>query len=61
MPIGEYTKRFEMAEEMDFRWHTPDSQEICFVPDNDYAKFIEENSDCRIDEGNFVDKYGQYF
>ena len=38
--------------------HKPDSQEICFVPDNDYAKFIEENSDCRIDEGNFVDKYG---
>ena len=38
--------------------HKPDSQEICFVPDNDYAKFIEENSNCRIDEGNFVDKYG---
>ena len=38
--------------------HKQDSQEICFVPDNDYAKFIEENSDCRIDEGNFVDKYG---
>jgi len=23
----------------------PDSQEICFVNDNDYGKFIEENTD----------------
>ncbi|WP_448864956.1 tRNA 2-thiouridine(34) synthase MnmA [Clostridium sp.] len=61
MPVGEYTKDKirEMAEEIGLPVaHKPDSQEICFVPDNDYAKFIEENSDCRIDEGNFVDKYG---
>ena len=58
MPVGEYTKDKirEMAEEIGLPVaHKPDSQEICFVPDNDYAKFIEEN---RIDEGNFVDKYG---
>ena len=61
MPVGEYMKDKirEMAEEIGLPVaHKPDSQEICFVPDNDYAKFIEENSDCRIDEGNFVDKYG---
>ena len=61
MPVGEYTKDKirEMAEEIGLPVaHKPDSQEICFVPDNDYAKFIEENSNCRIDEGNFVDKYG---
>ena len=34
--------------------HKPDSQEICFVPDGDYAKFIEENSGKKIPEGNFV-------
>ena len=64
LPNGRYAicksdKIREMAEEIGLPVaHKPDSQEICFVPDNDYAKFIEENSDCRIDEGNFVDKYG---
>jgi len=36
----------------------PDSQEICFVTDNDYGKFIEENSDKTISTGNFVDTEG---
>ena len=48
MPVGEYMKDKirEMAEEIGLPVaHKPDSQEICFVPDNDYAKFIEENSD----------------
>lgn len=61
MPVGEYTKEEirEMAEELGlFVANKPDSQEICFIPDHDYAKFIEENSDCCLEEGNFVDKYG---
>ena len=61
MPVGDYTKDEirAIAEDIGLMVaHKKDSQEICFVPDNDYAKFIEENSDCRIDEGNFVDKYG---
>lgn len=36
----------------------PDSQEICFVSDGDYASYIEENSDYRAVPGNFVDKDG---
>jgi len=39
--------------------HKPDSQEICFVPDNDYAKFIEENTDKTIMPGNFVNTKGE--
>ncbi|MDO5707732.1 MAG: tRNA 2-thiouridine(34) synthase MnmA [Andreesenia angusta] len=35
-----------------------DSQDICFVPDNDYPKFINKNSEYRIKYGNFVDKNG---
>lgn len=35
----------------------PDSQEICFIPDNDYAKFIEERIG-KFEEGNIVDVYG---
>ena len=34
--------------------HKPDSQEICFVPDRDYAGFIEKNAHVQIPEGNFV-------
>ncbi len=36
----------------------PDSQEICFVPDDDYGRFISENADCRIRPGKFVDTKG---
>ncbi len=35
-----------------------DSQEICFVPDNDYANFVMRNSDFPINGGNFVDVDG---
>ena len=34
--------------------HKKDSQEICFVPDNNYAGFIEENTGKKIEEGNYV-------
>lgn len=37
----------------------PDSQDICFVPDGDYAKFIRTFSDIDIKEGNFIDKNGK--
>ena len=62
MPVGEYTKEEirGMAEEIGLSVaQKPDSQEICFIPDHDYAKFIEENSHCRIEEGNFVDREGK--
>lgn len=36
----------------------PDSQEICFIPDNDYAKFIEERVG-KFQEGNIVDIHGK--
>ena len=37
----------------------PDSQEICFVPDDDYAKFILEHSNYTDKKGNFVDVNGE--
>ena len=33
-----------------------DSQDICFVPDGDYAKFIEKYTGKKTPEGDFVDK-----
>ena len=35
-----------------------DSQEVCFIPDNDYVSFIRNNYTDDIPEGNFVDKEG---
>lgn len=57
MPVGAYTKEEirRIAEEIGLRVaHKPDSMEICFVPDGDYAGFISRNSSRRIPEGNFV-------
>lgn len=61
MPVGEYTKDEirKMASEIGLLVAgKPDSQEICFIPDNDYAAFIEENSDQKMIPGNFVDLEG---
>lgn len=44
MPVGEYTKEQirAIAEKAGLRTaKKPDSQEICFIPDNDYAGFID--------------------
>lgn len=32
----------------------PDSQDICFIPDGDYKKFLEKNSDLKEKEGNVI-------
>lgn len=61
MPVGAYTKEQirGFAEELGLLVaQKPDSQEICFVPDNDYARFIEEHAGVKIPEGNFVWKDG---
>lgn len=57
MPVGAYTKEEirAFAEELELPVAGKrDSQEICFVPDKDYARFIEENAHVKIPEGNFV-------
>ena len=61
MPVGSYTKDQirEIAEEIGIPVaHKPDSQEICFIPDHDYAKYIRENTDTELPPGNFVDLDG---
>ena len=62
MPVGEYCK--EEIREIAVREglpvaHKKDSQEICFIPDNDYASFIEKEAGGRVHQkGNFVTKDG---
>ena len=60
-PLGGMTKPQirEMAEEqglINARKH--DSQDICFVPDGDYAGFIERYTGRNFEPGNFVDQEG---
>ena len=57
MPVGAYTKEEirSMAEQIGLSVaDKPDSQEICFVPDQDYAGFIERAAGKPSREGNFV-------
>lgn len=62
MPVGEYTKDEirEIAKEISLRVaNKPDSQEICFIPDKDYAKFIKEYTGEEPKEGNYVTQDGK--
>lgn len=57
MPVGEYTKDEvrNIAAEIPLQTaNKPDSQDICFVPDGDYASFIKKECDAQIPCGNFV-------
>lgn len=57
MPVGEYEKDEvrRIAERLHLPVaHKPDSQDICFVPDGDYASFIETTAGRCFPEGNFV-------
>lgn len=63
MPVGDYTKEEirQIAERAGLPIaHKPDSQEICFVPDDDYAGFIAKEAVGRVPgPGNFVTKDGE--
>ena len=37
----------------------PDSEDICFIPDGNYKKFLETNSDIKPKVGNIVNKKGE--
>ena len=61
MPVGSYSKEEirKMAEKIGLSVaDKPDSQEICFVPDQDYAGFIERTTGAPSQTGNFVQADG---
>ena len=39
--------------------HKPDSQDICFVPDGDYARFMEDFTGKHYPAGDFLDENGK--
>lgn len=60
-PLGEYTKSQirDIASEQGFlNADKKDSQDICFVPDGDYASFIESYRGKICPSGDFIDKDG---
>ncbi|MCI9664304.1 MAG: tRNA 2-thiouridine(34) synthase MnmA [Lachnospiraceae bacterium] len=62
MPVGEYRKEEIRAIAVKNNLpiaHKPDSQDICFVPDGDYAGFLERQAPGRVPgAGNFVSEDG---
>ncbi len=61
MPIGGSQKEVirKIAEQIDINISKkPDSQEICFIPDNDYSGFIQRETAKTYPAGNFVDLDG---
>lgn len=62
LPIGEYNKDEvrAIAEKIDgFVAKKGDSQDICFIPDGDYAAFIEKEGTYKGKAGYFVDMEGK--
>lgn len=60
-PLGEYTKDEirNIAENYGLiNAKKRDSQDICFVPDGDYAGFIKKYTGKNYEEGNFVNRKG---
>lgn len=61
MPLAAYTKEQvrEIAKDLELSNATkPESQEICFVPDNDYRKFLAERTGKEFTKGPFLDTAG---
>ncbi len=61
-PIGDYLK--DQTRQMAARFglgteHKAESQEICFIPDNDYAAVIEQGRPELVREGDIVDSSGK--
>ncbi len=63
MPLGNYASKQEirqLAEKIGFDVAgKPDSQEICFIPDDDYVGFLEANKTKPFKMGWFVDSEGK--
>lgn len=60
-PLGGYRKEEIRALAADYGLaiaDKPDSQEICFVPDNDYRRFLRENAPESHQPGEIVDQKG---
>lgn len=62
-PLGQFTSKDEVrkkASELNLQVaNKPDSEDICFIPDGNYKKFLEENTDIKPNPGNIVTLEGK--
>ncbi|MBR3153185.1 MAG: tRNA 2-thiouridine(34) synthase MnmA [Clostridia bacterium] len=62
-PLSDFENKEEIrkiARENDLKVaNKPDSEDICFVPDGNYKRFLEENSDIKPKKGNIVNSKGE--
>lgn len=61
-PLGELQKTDAREAARAFglsNWDKPDSQELCFVPDQDVRGFVERHSDRAAEAGEIIDSTGQ--
>jgi tRNA-specific 2-thiouridylase len=61
-PLGDFESKDEIrqiARDKELKVaNKPDSEDICFVPDGNYKKFLENNSNIKPKTGNIVDSKG---
>lgn len=62
MPLSDFNSKDEVrqiAAQFDVQMsQKSDSQEICFVPDQDYVGFLKRNGEFEVKSGNFIDTDG---
>nr|WP_235905120.1 tRNA 2-thiouridine(34) synthase MnmA [Tautonia marina] len=61
LPVGEYSKEAirDLARELALPVHNKqDSQEICFIPDDDYLRFVRDRRPGSSEPGRIVDEDG---
>ena len=63
LPLGNFNNKSEIrkiANEHNLPVaNKPDSEDICFIPDGNYKRFLEENSNIKSIKGNIVNKDGK--
>ena len=62
-PLGDFESKDkirQIASERNLKVaQKPDSEDICFIPDGNYKKFLENNSSLKPKEGNIVNSKGK--
>lgn len=61
LPVGDFKKERirSIAEKLGFKSSQKESQEICFILDNNLEKFLRENLGKKISPGLVMDRYGK--
>ncbi len=63
LPLGDFKNKSEVREIANKHnllvANKPDSEDICFIPDGNYKKFLQNNSNIKEKEGNIINTDGK--